>query len=322
MQFPTSSKVACMAAIMTLAACSKSDQVATPDQTPKPEVTAAGKYISQIFEYAPAPGQFINAGNTGTPAGAQKLIGGTSALVSLGAYGGYITFGFDHPVQNNAGADIGIYGNPLINTNQEWSEPGIVMVMQDLNNNGKPDDGEWYELAGSEYNNPATIRNYKITYYNPKQSVAADVLWKDNQGRSGYVLKNNFHGQSYYPSFAANQDSLVFTGALLPNTLVKRFDPVINSNIITNQPLAAGYSDNGSAEFINFFNTTGRGYNTVDISNAVNSQGQKVNLSYINFVKIYTGQNNNGNTSADPANPDRKTGEVSTEVSGAMDLGL
>ena len=38
------------------------------------------------------------------------------------------------------------------------SEPGIVLVSKDTNGNGLADD-EWYELAGSEYNSPATTKN-------------------------------------------------------------------------------------------------------------------------------------------------------------------
>ena len=48
----------------------------------------------------------------------------------------------------------------------ESAEPGIVLVSKDTNGNGLEDD-EWYELAGSEYNSPATTKNYTITYYRP-----------------------------------------------------------------------------------------------------------------------------------------------------------
>ena len=57
----------------------------------------------------------------------------------MGGFGGYIIFGFDHSVANNAGADLAIYGNP-IGGSAPWAEPGIVMVSQDVNGNGKPDD--------------------------------------------------------------------------------------------------------------------------------------------------------------------------------------
>ncbi|WP_160714073.1 PKD domain-containing protein [Chitinophaga solisilvae] len=324
MQLSTSLRITCLAATMALAACSKNneDNGAPTRDGMRPATPNSSKYISQILEYKPAPGQFVNENTFGSPAGAQKLIGGINGLLSLGSFGGYVITGFDHSIENKAGMDFGIYGNVILGNGTDWSEPGIIMVMQDLNGNGKPDDGEWYELAGNEYNAPGTIRNYRIIYYNPKKATATDVLWKDNQGKSGYVLSNTFHNQSYYPLFAPNQDSLVFEGTLLRNTLVKEYNPVYHSELFNNKPVGAGYADNGSKEYQDLTEAKGRGYNTLDISTAVNAKGEKVNLKYIDFIKVYTGQNCNGNLSNDPGNQDRLLGEVSTEVGGIVDLHL
>lgn len=98
----------------------------------------------------------------------------TTCLFTLGGFGGNITVGFDHTIPNVPGEyDFKIYGNAyydmygtLLDKPGGNSEPGIVLVSKDTNGNGLPDD-EWYELAGSEYNSPATIRNYEITYYRP-----------------------------------------------------------------------------------------------------------------------------------------------------------
>lgn len=304
-----------------LAACSKDDAPAAPEPDHfRPANSSSSAYISQVFEYLPAPGQFVNDGATGTPDGAKAIIGGSDGLLSLGAYGGYVIVGFDHSIENKEGNDIGLYGNPLTNPGQEWSEPGIVLVMQDKNGNGKPDDGAWYELAGSEYAKNTTIKQYRITYYNPKKEEAADVLWKDNLGRSGYVLANYFHTQPYYPSFAANPDSITFEGTLLTNTIQKKFDPVYQTDLVTNLPFSWGYADNGSAELLDAIDKEGRGYNGLDISKAVDNKGNTVTLKYIDFIKVYTGQNSNGDLSGDPDNPDRWLGEISTEISGAADL--
>lgn len=323
MQFTSIKLLLLSTAMLLLAACSKDDEPVAPEPDHfRPATSSSSAYISQVFEYLPAPGQFVNEGSTGTPEGAQALIGGSDGLLSLGGYGGYVIFGFDHSIENKDGNDIGIYGNPLTNPGQEWSEAGIVLVMQDKNGNGKPDDGEWYELAGSEYAKPATIKQYRITYYNPKKEEAADVLWKDNQGRSGYVLANFFHTQPYYPAFAVNQDSISFEGTLLVNTIQKKFDPVYQTDLVTNLPFAWGYSDSGSQELLDAIDQEGRGYNGLDIAKAVDSKGAAVQLKYIDFVKIYTGQNSNGDLSGDPDNPDRWLGEISTEVSGAVDLNI
>ena len=274
--------------LSALSACKKDD---------KPVVTGS-RYISKVYEYQPAPGQFINEEGTGTPANAQLLVGNTDHLVSLGAYGGYVTFGFDHAVQNSAGYDIAIYGN-AIGGNTEWSEPGIVQVSRDANGNGLPDD-KWYELAGSAHDSTATIKKYSITYYNPKAST--DVPWKDNQGRTGAVPYTS-HVHNYYPAFAASQDSITFTGTLLPNTL--GLQP--GTGIFINKSFAWGYSDSYST--VDAYGTNH--YNSFDIDNAVDDNGQKATLTSVNFVRVYTGQNSPG---------DAQLGEISTEIAGATDL--
>lgn len=266
------------------------------DVAPVVREGGASKYISRILEYLPAPGQFINVA-PGNVASAEGIVGKNSGLVTLGAYGGFITFTFDHSIQNKEGADIAIYGNPL-KPPTDWSEPGIVMVSRDDNGNGLADD-TWYELAGSEYNNAETIKNYKITYYNPKSY--ANVPWKDNQGNSGAVEINAFHKQQYYPLFAPNQDSLVFTGTLLKSTFGQVGGTWINAGF------SWGYADSYSSG--DDYDT--KKYNSFDISRAVDANGKSVQLKAIDFLKVYTAQNNNGNA---------LMGEISTEIKGAEDL--
>lgn len=266
--------------------------------TYRPPSGSSSPLISTVFDYLPGAGQFISKSPYGTAAAAQLLVNSTTNMVSLGGWGGYIVFGFDHSVDNSAGNDIGIYGNPL-GSPWNWSEPGIVMVSQDVNNNGVPDDA-WYELAGSEYSNPATIKNYRITYYNP-YAVGTSVKWKSNQGDSGYVAANAFHTtNNYYPTFAPNLDSISFTGTKLANTLVP-------GTVIQNMNYAWGYTDSYATDFTTY------GYNVFNIDWAVNGSGTPVSLTYIDFVKVYTGQNCSGGA---------MLGEISTEIKGARDLHL
>ena len=78
-------------------------------------------YISTVYEYCPAPGQFVNAmpeyregdtAETMRQKAEEAIAGKMQSGVSLGAYGGYITFGFDHTVVNVPGEyDIRIDGN-------------------------------------------------------------------------------------------------------------------------------------------------------------------------------------------------------------------
>ena len=139
-------------------------------------------YISRVYEYRPAPGQFVNAmpeyrvgdtEETMRQKAEEAIAGKMQSGVSLGAYGGYITFGFDHTVMNVPGEhDIRIDGNSFNSAAHPGvdggsSEPGIILVMFDRNQNGRPDD-EWYEIDKNPwYTDEAAVYGYEITYHRP-----------------------------------------------------------------------------------------------------------------------------------------------------------
>ena len=294
----------------------------------KEEQVAYSPYITSVFEYCPAPGQFINimpeyiSGDTkeNMILKVQESISGTNqVLVSLGAYGGYITFGFDHTVINVKNkCDFTIDGNsfyaadnPNPNTSGQGgsSEPGIVMVAFDKNQNGKPDENEWYELAGSEYYKSQTIKNYEITYQKPDQNKiptpnpsnpfltdTSYIKWTTNQGTTGYVYKNNFHKQSYYPLWIS-ENKLTFTGTKLLNNA---FDESGDGSYYVQYPFDFGYADNKPNKFNIGFN----------IEWAIDKNGNPVALSGADFIRVYTALNQYCGW----------LGETSTEISGGRDL--
>ena len=119
-------------------------------------VSEHSKYIQAVDEYRPAPGQNVNdipeyeEGDTEATM-VQKcteMIAGdykNTHLISLGGWGGYVTFHFDHSIANIPGQrDFAIWGNAYQEqTNQVFggmNEAGIVMVSKDTNGNGLPDD--------------------------------------------------------------------------------------------------------------------------------------------------------------------------------------
>ena len=111
------------------------------------------KNISKVFEYEPGIGQYVNvlpkyevgdSRETMRKKAEESLK--NNKEITLGAFGGYVVFGFDHMVENVPGQmDFRILGNAFLNV----SEPGVVMVAYDKNKNGLPDEDEWYEIAGS-----------------------------------------------------------------------------------------------------------------------------------------------------------------------------
>lgn len=261
--------------------------------------------ITRVYEFLPAPGQFTNklpvATAEDTPESMRKKVEDVlteEGMISLGGFGGYVVFGFDHTVINKEGADFVVLGNAF----KDWSEPGVILVSYDANDNGKPDD-EWYEIAGSEYLKPATIKNYEITYYKPeKEPENPDepnyIRWTDNQGKSGYLAKNRFHGQTFYPLWKG--DSYTLAGTLMVSNI---YDQSGTGTYWVNPAYDWGYADNWA-------NTDSKA--GIDIDWAVDKDGNKMKIRGIDFVKVYTGNRAEGGW----------LGEVSTEVCGFNDLNL
>ncbi|EHQ30522.1 hypothetical protein [Mucilaginibacter paludis] len=278
---------AVLIAVMAFAASCKKDSSLTLQEHIRPVTAQSSPYLTQLFDFNPAPGQFDNTGLADTTA-AKSILNGRQGLVSLGAWGGYIVLGFDHTVLDVAGKpDLIIYGNAFIG----FAEPGVVWVMQDSNGNGKPDD-TWYELTGSAQYKTGYLRNYSVTYTRPGCDTCS-VLWKDSQGKTGVVKTNIFHTQPYFP-IGIKANSYTLTGTLLPSSNIDNSNP----SYITSAPFDFGYADNTA------------GGDQVDIANAIDSNGDRVTLKGIDFIKVQTGiQYNMG-----------WLGEQSTEVGGAADL--
>ncbi|MEF9479805.1 cell surface protein [Chryseobacterium sp. 1B4] len=287
------------------------------------EKTPYSKYISKILEFRPAVGQFMNEipeyvpGNTAAnmlQKANESLVGGNSTMISLGGYGGYVVFGFDHTIPNLNGRDFKVLGNAFFGNDASEPrsgscEPGIIMVAYDRNKNGKPDNDEWYEIAGSEYFKNTTVKNYTITYYKPdenKTPVAGTefwqtdveyIKWSDNLGNQGFKTKNTFHAQSYYPLWFTDS-SYGFSGTRLANNF---FDQNGDGSYWVGKSYEFGYADNAP---------NNDEASNIDISWAVDRSGKYVKLPGIDFMKIYTGVNQEAGW----------LGEVSTEVAGAYDL--
>lgn len=247
----------------------------TPDN-PGYEPGSAGGLL--VYEYTPAPGQFINE-YTGDISAAEAAQWAATRLaegkhVSLGAFGGYITVGFGHHI-----GDFVVTGNAFTNTGGSSNEPGIVYVMQDVNGNGLPDD-EWYELRGSEWTAATASADYSVTYYRP----AADglsVMWSDSEGAEGAVdyIGVNHPQSSYYPAWLRTE-AYTLRGRRLPAHHTQ--DPV--TGFWSNAPYGWGYVDNTGEDLLPDGSANG-----FKISNAVMADGTPVKLEYIDFVKIQSG---------------------------------
>ena len=314
-------------------------------------------WLTRVYEYRPAPGQFINTmpiARVGEPVDSvlsrcRAAICGridtvtttfhgqtitridtvwAESMISLGGYGGYVIVGFDHPVVNMHTYDFEIQGNAFVSERESHggsSEPGIVMVGVDVDGDGMPSDGDrWYELAGSEYNHPKTQHDYEITYYRPDESKQRTpsrvdpflndttyIRWTSNDvdpdSTSGYMSRNTYHNQPYWPLWLQGEETLTFSGSKLRCNAVDLGGNEGNSYYVQ-YFFDWGYVDN----LPNYSQLSPDALHNpgFKIDWAVDEPGNHVNLTHIDFIKVYNGMNQYCGW----------TGETSTEVAAGIDF--
>lgn len=286
----------------------------------------------EVVQYRPAPGQFVNTMPEGAAGDSETLMCQrcTEQLadgnpVHLGAFGGYITVKFDHPIENKRGSDLRIGGNAFYSTSDPVYgkatiggsiEPGIVYVGV----GDTPETAEWYELAGSEYYTRER-HDFTITYHRPTAEEGAHSLpystydeylpwecsWTDPDGTprdsTGWHMKNSFHSQSYWPAWI-DADQLTFSGGCLPcNAVNYGTDENPYWVLYRYSADAYGYADAS-------LNTDD--YSTFDLDWAVDNNGDPVQITHCNFIRVMSAT----------LQLCSWLGETSTEVASFTDLHL
>lgn len=304
------------------------DATVAPPVGPQPPASAS-PYITRVLEYLPGAGQFVNELPTYEPGDTEEtmrakvldVIGGKGdGFITLGGWGGYVTVGFDHTIENKAGLrDFRVLGNAFSNFG---TEPGIIYVAYDRNKNGRPDPEEWYEIAGQAHRELSSIpwlqeqrqrgkdvafyRDYEVTYHRPtsegqpQTDIPHYIRWTDNKGGSGYLHKNSFHSQSYYPAWLTTP-TYTLRGTRLPqNGYNSQTDDNPYFLLLS---FAYGYADTALND---------DDESAIDIAWAIDRHGKAANLPGVDFIRIQTGilQDNGW------------IGECSTEVAGIHDLHL
>ena len=303
----------CMLMAVVASSCNKDDVITVTfdDDYYRAATDASKAEFSKVFEYMPAPGQFIGDTKTGGFSGeeltsadavsyAEKRMA-EGKFLSLGGFGGYVIVGFDHSIDNSVGYDIAIGCNAFKGS----SEPGVVWVMQDENGDGEPND-TWYELQGSESNAETTIKEYSVTYYRPT-AAGQPVKWSDSEGEEGEIdYLAAYHTQDYYYPQWIKEDSYTLSGTRLA---ARNYDSSGNGTMWVQPAYGWGYADNFSDED---HTLEGGNMNLFDIANAIDSEGKTKELKYIDFVKVQTAVNAKSGW----------LGELSTEVTGFYDYRL
>lgn len=294
---------------LVLSACSE-DYIKGGNNGGEPNITpeyTVGTLVNvKVLDYSPAPGQFINEipeyeeGDTKATimAKAEDYLNNKN-MISLGAWGGNITLKLSTPIINKENAnDFRVIGNAVY-ANASTSgvrygsaEPGIILVMQDTNNNGIADD-QWYELYGAETFNG--IENYTVTYHYPKTDATNEnfMYWESPTGENGYISRNtSYHSHNLFPLWLENTETMTFSGRRLPDN--GHFNTETSQYDLTSY---YGYADS---------HPNNTDHSCFDIDNAIDINGNFVSIPSIDFIKIYTGVlQSNG-----------PLGECSTEIAG------
>ena len=299
----------------------------------------ATAYITQVFDFMPAVGQFTNQlpayveGDTQADMNQKVLaaIGNNNrGMVSLGGFGGYVVVGFDHTIENREGLrDFRVLGNAFYSAANPSTgapeggscEPGIIMVAYDKNGDGEPNADEWYEIAGSAHEAPTqelwygmalkagndvnTYRNYSITYHRPEETMDDPLAAPIDE----YIRWEDNRGHSGYKAKLQFHSQPYFPQWYEGDALTftgtclpqNGIDESGQGNYYVLYKFRYGYADN---------ETNTKEEACIDIDWAVNSKGQNVHLPGVDFIKIYCGVNQENGW----------IGECSTEICGVEDL--
>lgn len=246
--------------------------------------------------------------------------------MSLGFFGGYVVYQFDQDVLNSNsnpyGADFIVYGNAF------WgnSEPGCIQVSQDGSTwydiaGNRYYNSDTVKNFSLTYKNPDVTEDAKTTAAGSNLGSLAAVTYTGSA--SGTIATNTYHNHSWFP-LNANYFSGRYGNAALDKVSALPFasrtidsgvtgtltlSGVKLSNVSTSDTAGYGFgycdvhpnNELGGTVAYNPYQTfsSSSDYSTktagtsggdpIDISWAVDGDGNPVNLSYIRYVRIYTG---------------------------------
>ncbi len=252
-------------------------------------------YPERVVDYLCVNSQYTNGvgfGNAATP-----WVSLYGSIVSLGNFGGYITYYYDEPIIDNPnskyGIDFYVYGNASkdtsTSTKTSFFEPAQAWVSEDGEN--------WYALAGSAHYDDGVTWDYSVTY---EKTASGKTAWTDSFG-------NKNDGTSYcgaYPLSAvynmntlANSDKMTLSGIALP---ARNGEIAVFGDVTDSYPVKWGYADcfpNGTkgADVNPYtdnedFSLSANGF---DLSWAVDENGYPIDTSEkeFHYVKLVTASN-------------------------------
>ncbi|WP_455543444.1 InlB B-repeat-containing protein, partial [Intestinibacter sp.] len=249
-----------------------------------------------ITDYLCPGSQYTNMSSYGMyPEKSMTGSGTWYSPISLGNFGGYVTYYYEKAIKNDPtnpyGIDFTIFGNS--NGGQGFSEPGNVIVSKDGEN--------WYTLAGSEHYDEHAIWGYELTYIRNGSTTACS--YSDNLGGSADMTSMyKFPLTQNYPLHKFSEDAdkqVTVSGTLLVNDTK---DPYGSSaamypdfgyvDVHRNSSTVGGTGENVDLltvpvgnPYTGSYDQYGDGF---DLDWAVDENGYPVKLDEIHYVKVQT----------------------------------
>lgn len=288
-------------------------------------------FATVIFDFTPAPGQFINTPAVsnpihalGAPSGGGTSSPNNSEVVSLGGFGGSITLGFAQTIyddpRNPYGLDAIVFGNAFWvggDPTRRFAEGGVIEISRDINGNGIPDD-PWYVIPGSSLlappsaaamtqdwdNDPSTpVPPANIAWY-PDPSIYPNI--PSAYSTIGYLLPQAFQSiPLVHPDGVAAVNEVHFGYADISPVLI--LGDLTGNNIVDDPTIAPEefYTRPDNPFLVGVSQGSGGG-DAFDIAWAVDPlTGEPAYLDGFDFIRISTGANALAGI----------FGEISTEVS-------
>lgn len=249
--------------------------------------------------------------------------GNWNSAISIGNFGGYMTYYYEDPITDDAsheyGVDFTVFGNS--NGGKSFTEPGNVLVSED----GKT----WYSLAGSEHYDELAEWNYSVTY---KDNDGGIANYKDSFGNEGSLgaawSTLGFPAKNWYPLHdwqEGEDEEITVTGTRLYGSAEAKGTGIEMSqgaafpafgyvDVHKNSSTVAGTGEDVNLATVpvgNPYTADYDGYGDgFDLKWAVDSEGNPVDVSDMKFhyVKVQTASFLNGGA----------VGEKSTEVNGLV----
>ena len=244
----------------------------------------------KVVDYLSVNSQYTNGNNGGYGVHPELTLTGNS-LLSLGNFGGYVTYYYKNGLTDDPshayGVDFYVDGNAFKDTTTGTGvgsmEPGQVWVSE----NGST----WYALAGSEHYEDSTLWNYEVNY---AKTETGGTTWTDNRGNSSKRTFEWPKADIYTMNTLPTLNSFTLRGIVIPC-----IDGTITGNgefTSFSKGARFGYVDtlvNGRANPYLDNSDYSNASSGFDLEWAVDAAGNPVNVSgkSFHYVKVVTASN-------------------------------